>query len=104
MNSKIYTYLGFAIKSGKAKLGVGAIEFTKGRIPLMLLCDTASDNTKKDALALSKRHGAKLLLVKNVTLEALTNKKNCRLAAVLDESLASAILSVNDDNFVILEA
>ena len=96
--------MGFAIRSGKAKLGVGAIEFTKGRIPLMLLCDSAGENTKKEARSLSKRRGSKLLLVRNCTVEQLTNKPNCKLAAVLDENLANAILSVNDDDFVILEA
>lgn len=104
MNGKIYTYLGFAIKMGRAKLGVGAVEFTKGKIPLMLLCSTASENTQKDAHSLARRHGSTLILVKSPTLEELTNKKNCKLAAVLDESLANAIKTNVDDNFLFLEA
>ena len=102
MNTKIYTYIGFAIKSGKAKLGVGAIEFTKGKIPLMLLCDTASENTKKDAKGLARKHLSKLILVKNTTVEELTNKAHCKLAGVLDESLSNAIIDNLDDNYVLL--
>lgn len=102
MNGKIYTYVGFSIRSGKVKLGVNAVSFYKGKIPLMILCDTATENTKKEVLSLSKRFGSKVLLTKVDTVEDLTNKPFCKLCAVLDENLAQAILDNVDENFQIL--
>lgn len=104
MNNKIFTYVGFAIRSGKVKLGVNAIASCRGKIPLMILCDTASENTKKDARSLARKFGAKLILSKETTVETLTNKPLCKLCAVLDESLANAIENNVDDNFLFLEA
>ena len=108
INGTVFSYLGFAKKAGKLKAGVNAISTLRGAIPLMILCDSASDNTKKEAAALSKKHGSKLYLSKEVTVEKLVNKENCKLVAVLDDSLAKAIInainSLKNDQFVFLEA
>lgn len=108
IKGKVFTYLGFAKKAGKIKAGVNSISTLRGNIPLMIICDSASDNTKKEALSLSKKHGSKLLLTKEVTVEELINKENCKLVAVIDDSLAKAIIelieSVKNDRFVFLEA
>lgn len=105
MNGKIYTYIGFSIRARKILLGVNAISFCKRKIPLMILCGTASENTKKEALSLAKKFGSKLLLSTVDTVEDLTNKPFCKLCAVLDESLARAIIDNIDENFrFLLEA
>lgn len=100
MRDKIYTYIGFAVKAGKVRLGVNAIGTIKNTIPLMLLCDTASENTKKDAVKLAKKYGSKIVVSKEDKLEDLFYKENCKLAAVLDESLAKAILDNLNEKFV----
>ena len=49
-NNKIYTYIGFAIKSRKIRCGVNSVATLKNRVPLLLLCKTASDNTFDEVL------------------------------------------------------
>ncbi len=99
MADKLRTYIGFAIKAGKVRTGVNAIGTLKGRIPLLILCSTASENTVKDAVKLSKKHSA-AIVVSNDLVADLFNKENCKLAAILDQSLANAILDNLNDKFV----
>ena len=74
----------------------------------MMLCSSASDNTKKDAVSLAKKYRSALVLSKAYTIEELVNKENCKVAAVCDESLAKAIINSikqeKDEQFFILEA
>ncbi len=104
MPDKILSYIGFAIKARKAKTGVNTIEMTKGRIPLIIVCDSASLNTKNDALKLAKKHFSKLVVSKEYKLEDIFNKQNCKVCAICDKSLASAILNNLNEKFVIWEA
>ena len=62
MPEKIVSYIGFAIRARKVKLGVNAANSAKvGTIKLLVLCSTAAKNTVKEAVSLSKKHGAKIL-------------------------------------------
>lgn len=99
MRDKIYSYIGFAVKAGKVRLGVNAISTLKGSIPLLLLCSTASDNTKKDALKLAKKYGSVVVISKVDKLEDVFSKENCKLAAILDSSLAAAIIDNLNEKF-----
>ncbi len=99
MKDKIHTYIGFALKAGKVRLGVNAICTIKGQVPLLLLCNTASENTKKETLKIAKKYNSVIVLVKNERLEDIFYKENCKLAAVLDQSLATAILDNLNENF-----
>ncbi len=100
MQDKIYTYIGFAIKAGKVRTGVNAITTLKGDIPLLLLCGSASDNTKKDVLKLAKKHNSVIVTSLSDKLEDIFRKDNCKLAAILDASLAKAILDNLNEKFV----
>lgn len=100
MKDKIHTYIGFAVRSGKVKLGVNAIRTVKGKIPLLILCSSASENTKKEAVKLGKKYDSSVVLSKNEKLEDVFSKENCKLAAILDVSLANAIIDNLDENFV----
>lgn len=101
-NGKIATYIGFARRARKVKVGVNAISTVKGRIPLMLVCATASENTLSDAKSLAKKHGAKLVMTKSITVEDFFDKENARLAAILDDSLAKAILENLTEEYQII--
>lgn len=96
---KIYTFIGFAIRSGKYRAGVNAVNLQRGKIPLILLCDSASQNTKQDAVKLAKKFGSKIILSLD-KLEDLFYKENCKVVAILDEQLAKAILDNLNDKFV----
>jgi hypothetical protein len=69
----------------------------KKGIKLILVCSTASENTFKLAIKYKNRFSCPLIICK-CGLENAVNKPNCKIAAILDESLAKAILdNVCDD-------
>ncbi|MCI5819179.1 MAG: hypothetical protein MRZ86_01135 [Acidaminococcus sp.] len=85
---KIVTYLGFAQKAGKVVLGVDNITKKKKRYPLILVCDSASERTKKEILNFG---GTSVFETSNVA--ELANKQGCKVIAVVDENLANAIIN-----------
>ncbi len=103
MPDKILSYIGFALKARKVKMGVNACNTIKGRVPVFILCKSASPNTQKDAIALAKKHGSKIILSIN-SLENIVGKQNCQLIAITDNQLSKAILNNLNEHFVILEA
>lgn len=78
-------------------MGVNAISTLK-RAELIILCETASFNTKKEVVSLAKKLHVKILLSK-VKLEDTVNKPNCKAIALTDKSLASAVMENLDDNY-----
>lgn len=98
--SKAESYIGFCRKAGKLTCGANAIEVQKKGIYLLLLCQSASDNTKKNAQRLAMKFGCALLVSEGKRLEQLVGKENCKLAAVRDEGLAKALLSCAEDEFI----
>ena len=55
------------------------------------------ENTKKDAVKLAKKLNAKLIITASNPLSDYTHVENGKLIAILDYSLASAILSSEED-------
>lgn len=103
MPDKILSYIGFALRARKVKKGVNACSTLKGKVPLFILCNSASQNTKKDAISLAKKHGSKIVVSIN-KVENIVGKENCKLIAITDGELAKAILNNLNEHFVILEA
>ncbi len=99
--SKAESYIGFCIKAGKLTCGFNAVEQQKKDVFLLLLCHTATENAQKSALKLKNRFGCEMLVSCGRTLEEITGKVNCKLAAVRDHNLARAILRAEDENFKI---
>ena len=95
--TKAFTFIGFAIKARKVKMGVNAVKTLK-RAELLIVCSTATENTLKESVSLSKRLLAKLLVLNDVKLEEVVFKENCKLIAITDKALANAILSSNDSH------
>ena len=96
--SKIETYVGFCIKSGKITRGSGAVSTLKNGVYLIMVDGTAAKNTQKLAFKFKNRFSCPLLICK-AGFESVVNKDGCKLAAIRDAGLAKAILSVNDDNY-----
>ncbi len=90
--SKLRTYLGFSIRAGKIAMGVNAIECTRKRVYALVMCSSAAKNTRKDAEKLRDRLQAPLCVADD--LAELVNKENCKLCALLDRSLASAVVAL----------
>jgi len=97
--SKVESYIGFSIKSGKLTCGTNAIALQKKDVFLLIMCKSASENAKKEALKLKKKFNCELIISCGKSLEEITGKPNLKLAAVRDSGLAKAILSNTDENF-----
>lgn len=65
---------------------------------LILLCASASDNTKKLAQKYCKKFHCDLMLT-HKPLEDLCGKENCKISAITDKNLAKAVLENKDENF-----
>ena len=98
--NKVLTYIGFAKKSGNLRTGVNAISTLKNAY-VLIICQSASQNTKKDATKLSVKLSCPLIQSK-LSVEEITGKENCKLIAITDENLASAIMQYKDDNFTLI--
>ena len=89
MNSKVETYIGFAIKKGSVIFGCDGIKSSKKRQFLLLYTPTLSYNSLSVLQQVSLRTGCPLKQIDDYeTLE----KKNCKALAICDQSLAYAIL------------
>ncbi|MDY2880427.1 MAG: hypothetical protein SOT34_05775 [Candidatus Borkfalkiaceae bacterium] len=95
--SKIFTYLGFAIKAGKLKTGLNTIETVKKGAYLVLVCKTASENTAKEGVRAAERFRCPAMQTVKQTLGELTNVPNLKIAAVTDKNLAEAIVKYQEE-------
>ncbi|MBR1971229.1 MAG: hypothetical protein IKA18_01535 [Clostridia bacterium] len=99
--SKVETFIGFSIRAKKLIAGANAIRESKG-LYLMFVCNTASENSQKDALKIARSKEIPLVLVKNGTAEDLVLRANCKMFAIADKDLAKAIESNLDENFEVI--
>lgn len=102
MQSKVLSYIGFAIKAGKVRTGVNVARTLKKSAPLIILCGTASENTVEEAKSIAKKLHSKIIVTSGIKVEDIFYKQNCKLAVITDKSLAGAILSNTDEQFVLL--
>ncbi len=89
MNSKIETYIGFAIKKGSVVFGTDNIKYYRKKMYLILHTESISQNSF-DVLSLTaERVGCQIAKIQDYQILQL---KNCKALAICDKSLASAIL------------
>ncbi len=96
---KAQTFIGFAIKARKCKIGLNAI-LTVKKANLIIVCDSASDNTKKQAEKYASRFHCPMIVAVKQTLEQLTHKENAKVMAITDPALARAIKENIQDDFI----
>ena len=58
--TKAETYIGFAMRAGKFRIGTNAV-LTLKRMDLLIVCKSASDNTKKHAQKIAREYNGPLL-------------------------------------------
>ena len=97
--SKVETFIGFAMRAGKYKIGANAIATLK-KANLIIVCGTASENSKKLAEKYARRFNAQLLETTNKTLSEFTHRDNAKMMAITDPTLAKAVLD-NSENYLI---
>ena len=88
MNSKVETYIGFAIKKGSVVFGCDGIKTSKKNLLLLLYTPTLSDNSLSQLKQVAERTGCPIAQIEDY--ETL-RKKNCKALAICDKSLAGAI-------------
>ena len=54
-NNKAYTFIGFAMRTMKYKVGMNACQTLK-KANLVIVCKSASENTVKEAVKLAKNY------------------------------------------------
>ena len=97
--SKAQTFIGFAMRTGNFKIGANAVATLK-RAYVMIVCKSASDNTKKQAEKLAKNFHCPLLETTQNTLEEITHRENAKVMAIADKSLSNAILDNSEKDFI----
>lgn len=102
MTGKPYSYIGFAIKAKKLRTGINAVGTLNKDVYLIILCSTGEKNARKEAEKLAAKHNTPLIESFRFTIEEMTGKENCKVAAVLDEHLAQAIIDNLGDDFKVL--
>ena len=88
MNAKTATYVGFAVRKGSVVFGLDAIERYRKKIHLILCDETLSENALKKAQSFSSSRNIPLRFVRQLDENI---KKNCKILAVCDFNLATAI-------------
>ena len=67
---------------------------------LIIVCNSASDGTKKIAESYARKFNCPLML-SNPLLEDVVLKTNCKMVAITDKNLAKAIIENQNENFSI---
>ena len=94
MNSKIETYIGFAIRKGSIVFGCDSIKTYRKKMWVILYTPSLSENSLSVLKEVSHRLNRPLVCIAE---SEILSKKNCKALAICDKSLADAILeNVND--------
>lgn len=91
-NSKICSYVGFAIKSGKVLIGTDAILNFKRKIGTVITCTSLAENALKKLEEFSKERKIPLIHFKGESLKALNFNEKVKVVAILDVNLSAEIL------------
>lgn len=66
----------------------------------MIVCSTASQNTKEQAEKIAKKFHCQLIETASATLEQLTHRENAKVMAIADKNLSVAILENMEKDFI----
>ena len=93
-NSKVQSYLGFCIRAGKIVFGAEEAEKQKKGVYLLLMDESVGNSSQKSIFKAQENFRCPLLIVEKDYLGKLLHRPAVKAAAVKDEHLATAILSV----------
>ena len=89
--SKLASYIGFAIKSGKAIFGYDNLFKSKKLPRIIICCSTLSEKMKNKLISYSNDKKIKLLTLENLILSDIIKRDNCKVLGICDENLSFAI-------------
>ena len=96
MNKKVMATMALAIALVSGGFGAATLK----KAELVIVCKSASDNTKKEADKLARKFHCPILETKEITLDEFTHRENAKVMAIADKSLSLAILSNSDEDFI----
>ena len=102
MKSKIETFIGFAVRARKVRSGINAVSTLK-RANLIVICESISDNSKKQCIKIAKNYGCPIIQI-NGLLENYVHKEGVKVIAVTDLNLAKAILQDENNYHFVVDA
>ncbi len=89
MNSKIETYIGFAIRKNSVVFGTENIKYYRKKMYLILYTQSLSKNSLEVLRLTGERIGIPIAQIEDYQSLQM---KNCKALAICDKSLANAIL------------
>lgn len=95
--TKTETFIGFAVRAGKFRVGTNAVQTLKKAF-LVIVCKTASQNTKKQALKIANKFRCPIMETVSKTLTQFVYKDNAKVMAITDFGLSKAILDALSEN------
>ncbi len=102
MKSKAETFIGFAMRAGKFKIGTNAC-FTLRRANLIIVCSSASENAVKDGKKLANRFHCPIIKTTDNLLSFYTHKDNGKIMAITDKDFAKLIIDNKEKEFIEIE-
>ena len=87
---KVANLLGFAIKAGKVIFGSDSIERYHKKKHLIIMCTLLSENTQKKIV--NAHQSVPVFLSRETKVEDLTHKAGCKVIAVTDKQMATALI------------
>ncbi len=91
---KVSSYIGIALKAGRASRGLFAVErdVKRKKAFLVIVAKDASDNTKKDFSNMCAYYETPLVFLKSKDeLGRITGREYCACVAINDEGIAKAL-------------
>lgn len=101
--NKVDSFIGFAIKARDIVFGLYSIENYKKKIHLLIMCESAKKNTIKSALNFKEKFEVPLITTKDILLDDVVFKKDCKLIAITNKNLADAIMNNLNNNYLIFK-
>lgn len=89
--TKAETFIGFAVRAGKFRSGFNTLATLK-KAYVILVCESAAENTKKTALKYAAKYRCAALCTDKISLCDLAHKDGIKIAAITDFSLAKAVV------------
>ena len=88
--SKLGTYIGFSIRSGKILYGYENVIAARKSVRLILLDEETGESSKKKITAFAEKKAIKIFLLPSGELSAYCGGKNVKCLGLTDKNLASA--------------
>lgn len=89
--SRLVSYIGFAIKSGKVIFGYDKLFQSKKLPKIIIYCQTLSEKMKNKLELFASFKKIKLLTLEKFILSDIIKRDNCKVIGICDDNLSNVI-------------